>query len=662
MGGVGKTALALKLAEELSPLYPDGQIFLDLKGVTEEGQTPLTPSEAMTHVIRAFHPEARLPEAEAELSGLYQSVLHGRRALLLMDNAADAPQVAPLSPPKGCLLLVTSRSRFTLPGLVARNLDELPHKDACDLLLEIEPRIGATASGIARLCDGLPFALRLAGGALAERSDLTPDSFVHRLAGEKERLGLVKGTLNLSVQLLPQELKDLWHRLAVFLGSFDADAAAAVWGLELDPALDSLGMLVRSSLLDGKAGRYRLHDLARLFADSDLDEDVRNESQARHAEHYLQVLSTADDLYMNGGESIVLALRLFDSEWTNIQAGQRWASFQTGEEKRGAELARDFPYFGAYVLSFRQSPRERIGWLQVALVSSRRLEDRRGEGNALGNMGIAYAHLGEFHRAIEAYEQHLVIAREIGDRLREGHTLGNMGLAYGAIGETSRAIELFEQDLAIAREIGDRRGEGAALGNMGLAYAALGEPQRAIELYEQQVAIAHKLGDWRGEGNALGNMGEAYADLGEFRRAIELYEQWLAIAREIGDRRGEGITLGNMGRAYAALGEPQRAIEFYEQDLAIARQIGDWEGVSRASWNLGLALEKQGDLVRAVQFIRVCVDYERDLGHPAAEAHASRVQEIRARLGRELSPEAQLWQSWVEGGPQGPIEDEDELP
>jgi hypothetical protein len=321
MGGVGKTALALKLAEDLSPHYPDGGIFLDLKGVADEGQTPLTPSEIMAHVIRAFHPESRLPEGEAELSGHYQSVLHGRRVLLLMDNAAGASQVAPLSPPKGCLLLVTSRAHFTLPGLVARNLDELPHEDACDLLLRIAPRIGGAAGEIARLCDGLPIALRLAGGALSERPDLTPDSYLRQLTDEKKRLGLIDGPLKLSVQLLSGELKGLWCRLAVFPASFDAAAAAAVWGLELDPALDSLGIFVRSSLVDGEDGRYRLHDLARLFADNHLDEAGRRESQARHAEHYLQVVAAARDLYKKSGESLLAGLRLFDSEWANIQAG-----------------------------------------------------------------------------------------------------------------------------------------------------------------------------------------------------------------------------------------------------------------------------------------------------------------------------------------------------
>src|SRR5262249_26780950 len=127
MGGIGKTALALKLADVVKKHYQDGQFYLNLEDVVPQ---PLTPTEAMTHVIRSCRPGATLPEGEAELRGLYLSVLHNRRALLLMDNAKDENQIAPLIPPKDCALLLTSRQRFTLPGMFTKNLDSLPPADA----------------------------------------------------------------------------------------------------------------------------------------------------------------------------------------------------------------------------------------------------------------------------------------------------------------------------------------------------------------------------------------------------------------------------------------------------------------------------------------------------------------------------------------------------
>jgi hypothetical protein len=194
-GGVGKTALALKLAHEIKERYPDGQFYLNLEGV---GPQPLTPAEAMTHVIQSCRPGATLPEREAELRSLYLSVLYNQRALLLMDNARDENQVEPLIPPTGCALLVTSRQHFTLPGMFAKNLDSLPPPEACRLLLAIAPQVGDKAAEIARLCGHLPLVLRLTANAIAKRPNLKPADYARKLAGEQDRLQLIEASLSLS--------------------------------------------------------------------------------------------------------------------------------------------------------------------------------------------------------------------------------------------------------------------------------------------------------------------------------------------------------------------------------------------------------------------------------------------------------------------------------
>jgi len=151
--------------------------------------------------------------------------------------------------------------------------------------------------------------------------------------------------------------------------------------------------------------------------------------------------------------------------------------------------------------------------------------------------------------------------------------LGNLGNAYAALGEPRRAIEFYEQHLKVAREIGDRHGEGAALGNLGNVYAALSEPRRAIELYEQVLVIDREIGDRRGESSTLVNTGNAYYSLGEPRRAIEYHEQALPIFREIGNRRGEGNALWNMSFVLDKLGERSQAIAYAEAALKIYEQI-----------------------------------------------------------------------------------------
>ena len=534
MGGVGKTTLALKLAEELTPRYPDAQIYLDLKGVDPQ---PLTATQAMAHVIRSFHPEVRVSDTDDELTVLYRSVLHGKRCLLLMDNASPdgRSQIGPLRPPPGSLLLVTSRFHFYVDGMVSRDLDELPEEDARRLLLKIASRIGDQADEIARLCGRLPLALRLAGGALAEHKDLSPDEYVTRLKQGTE-LDPVETSLALSYDLLEEDRQRLWRQLMVFPGTFDAPAAASVWTMEVEPAKKILSSLVGCSLVEWEESeqRYRLHDLARQFADRRLGTDESEDGRRRHAEHYLEVLGTADSLYEKGGEAILLALRLFDSEWANVQAGFTWATERALETEAAARVCNEYPDAGKFLLQLRQPPKERVRWREQALAAARKLKDRRRESHHLAHLGIAYADLGETRRAIELFEQRLAIAREIGDRRGEGYALGNLGNAYAKLGETRRAIELYEQQLAIVREIGDRRGEENALGNMGLAYRHLGESRRAIELHEQDLAIAREIGDRLGEAQASWNMGLAVEDTGDLARAVDLMQVCVDFEREIG--------------------------------------------------------------------------------------------------------------------------------
>ncbi|HKU77035.1 MAG TPA: tetratricopeptide repeat protein, partial [Pyrinomonadaceae bacterium] len=629
MGGVGKTALALKLVELLKPRYPDAQFFLDLKGASAQ---PLTVAEALVHVVRAYHPADKLPESESELRGLYLSVLDGKRALLLMDNAASAEQVEPLIPPASCLLLVTSRQHFTVPGLASKNLETLSAADARDLLLTIAPRIETQADEIATLCGRLPLALRLAAAAMVKYRNLSPADYVRRLQDRQQRLQLIDATLSLSYEFLSEELRERWRWLAVFPDTFADYSAAAVWEVEVDQAKYILGELLVTSLVEWNetSGRYRLHDLARLFADSKLSAEECAVGQKRFATHYRDVLTATDELYEEGGESLLHGLALFDLEWGNIQEGHAWVAAQANSADADvAELGMTYPNSGAYVLDLRQHSAERIRWLEIAVAAARQLKDRIWEGNTLGNLGIAYDHLGESRRAIQFYEQQLAISRELGDRRGEAKSLGNIGFAHDDLGESRRAIQFHEQALLIHRELRDRKGEGINLGNLGKAYFNLGETRRAIQFFEQQLAIVREIGDRRGEGHALGNLGGAYRDLGETHRAMQYLEQRLAIAREIGDRRGEGHALGYLGIVYADLGEIRRAFQYFEQRLTIARETGDRRGEGHTLRNMSLSLYQLGERAQALQYAEQALTISEQIEDPNAAEMRTTIAEWR---------------------------------
>ena len=399
--------------------------------------------------------------------------------------------------------------------------------------------------------------------------------YAQKLKDANTRLDLVNATFGLSYELLPPDLQKQWSALSVFPADFDRSGAAAVWEMDIDDGAEALSDLVKWSLLDFNPNgeRYSLHDLARDFAGSRLEAASGAVAQQRHAEHYKNALSAFDELYMKGGKDVLAAMQLFDLEEANIMAGHAWAEMNLEANSSAAELCRSYPDAGVYVLDLRLHPRQKISWLESGVEAARRLKDRAAEGVHLGNLGVAYAALGDAKKAIEFYEQRLVIAREIGDRRGEGNALGNLGLAYVDLGDAKKAIEFHEQALVIDREIGDRRGEGTDQGNLGNAYAALGDTKKAIEFYEQHMVIAREIGDRRGEGNALGNLGNAYAALGDAKKAIEFHEQALVIDREIGDRLGEGNAMWNMSLSQNKLGQRAEAIDYAKSALKIYEQI-----------------------------------------------------------------------------------------
>jgi tetratricopeptide (TPR) repeat protein len=615
MGGVGKTALASKLAEELSQRYPDAQFYLDLKGTSNQ---PLTPAEIMAHVIRSYDPQAKLPDGEAALRGTYRSVLYGKRALLLLDNARDAAQIGSAIPPLSCFLLVTSRQHFTIPGLIYKSLDTLAPDDATALLCRIAPRIrNDEAVALAGLCGHLPLALRAVGSAIATRPDLSPGEYAIRLKDARERLRLteVEASLSLSYDLLPAESQNLFRDLSVFENTFTSHAATSIWELEPGPADEALGQLLRFSLLEFNTlvELYRLHDLVRLFADARLTPDERKIMQKRHAFYYRYILGYSEELYKKGGDSVRMGLAIIDLERQNIWAGHRWAAENAASDTDAELLTLSYPLVSS-CLVLRQHPKEAIAWAEAALHAARSLGDRKAEAANSGNIAAAFIGLSDYPRAIKFSEQQLKIAKEIGDSGVTAAALGNLGVSYSSLSKYREAIKYQEEALQLARTSGDSRIESLALGNLGISHRRLAEYEKASSYFEQQLELAKRLGFRRVEAIALSNLATLSSSLQDHRRSVDFYQEALKIVTEMGDGQGKAAILGGIANAHLILRDSQQAIEYLQRSLSTAREIGDRGREAVALGGLGTAYAAMGDFPKGQVYYEQTLEIAQELG------------------------------------------------
>ena len=483
MGGIGKTALAVVLAHEWAPRFPDAQLGLDGFG-TRTQPPPPSAAALLTQIITTFiGPDAAkaLPDDEATLKPIYHDLLHGRKVLILLDNARDAAQAAPLIPPAGCALIITSRQSFMLGTTRPHDVGRLPDADAFDLLREYHPALGdADAAELARLCAGLPLALRLAGAHLGLDAADAPDGGVAETARyiarlKAGRLGTLDAdapdagevtiteTLRLSEDLLPPVEREAWRKLGVFTVPFDARAAAAIAGADGE----MLTRFLRRSLLERDGADrhrlHRLHDLAADYARARLGEPALDDLRMAHARHFAEVGYETADLYLKG--DVMGGLALFDRERAQIEATFAWLAARP--DAASATVLLDLVNAVVYTGDLRFHPRQRIAWLEAQLAAARLTGNRQAEGNALGNLGNAHAALGDARKAIELYEQALIIDREIGDRRGEANDLFNSAVALAQLGQRAEALARAEQAAEIfaaiespwaenARQLADR--------------------------------------------------------------------------------------------------------------------------------------------------------------------------------------------------------------
>ena len=657
--GVGKTALAVHAAHRLLPEFPDGYLYADLRGYTE-GQDLAEPGEVLEVFLRRLGvPADEVPATVEERSGLLRQLLASRRILMVLDNARTEAQVRPMLPGAGeSMVLVTSRS--LLPGLEADeriNLDVLTADEAVAMLAGLAGAARAAdeaaVAEVARLCGRLPLALRIAGQLLAAHPAWPVARLVQMLGGEQDRLAQlgagdlqVRAAFEISYRQLAEEDARLFRLLGLHPGpDFDVPAAAALADTEDEAAEPTLDRLAETYLVtEDTAGRFRMHDLLRLFArdtcqqtDTPADRDA---AQARLVGHYVDLARFLDaclDLRLRpataqaaaqAGRSLPSprqALAIFETERPNLLAILGLAA-QRGWDEQVERLSESM---GDSLARLRDLD-DLLTVRQAALAAALHAANTAAEGRALGNLGIAYRELRRFEEAITSFQQSLAVMRETGDRHGEGMALTNLGIAYRELRRFEEAITSFQQSLAVMRETGDRHGEGQALTNLGIAYRELRRFEEAITSFQQSLAIFYETGDRHGEGQTLTNLGIAYRELRRFEEAITSFQQSLAIFYETGDRHGEGMALGNLGIAYRELRRFEEAITSFQQSLAVMRETGDRHGEGQTLANLGNAYHDMRWPDRAAACWRDAAAAMRDAGDHEA---AARLEQQAASAG-----------------------------
>jgi tetratricopeptide (TPR) repeat protein len=634
IAGVGKTALAVRWARRVTERFPDGQLYVDLRGYDPE--RALAPADAVAQLLRDLGLTGReIPADFGARVARYRAEVAGRRMLVLIDNAATVDQVRPLLPgTQSCVTLVTSRD--PLAGLVARDgarrlrLDLLPLPESVDLLGALLGTRSAAdpvaTEALATQCARLPLALCIAAEVAVSRAAVPLARLVAELAGQRRRLALldpaaevrsaVHAVFSWSYQYLPAGAARAFRRLGLHPGpDVDTYAAAALLGTPLVTAERLLAALARARLLYpvgdpvGGTDRYGMHDLLRGYA-ADLANPQDTEAErrialGRLADHYLAAATAAVDALHPADphrrprprpagplppmQSPGTGRAWLDTERVNLLA----VAASAIELGRPASTIRLAAVLFRYLDSGGYHD-DALTLHDLARLAAQRQGDKAAEAHALNNLGTACWRQGGHRRAEEHYRHALELFQQLDDKYGEARTLGNLATVLWRQGGHRRAEEHYLRALELFRELGDRYGEARTLGNLGTVLWRHGGLRRAEEHYLQALELFRELGDRPGEADALTNLGAIYWRQHRYRHAEEYHQQALRLFRELGDRATEAEALTNLGLVYRRQGRFQQAEEHHQQAVSCYRELGDRAGEADALNGLAEAAQAAG--------------------------------------------------------------------
>jgi len=637
--GVGKTALAIHVAHQAARRFPDGQLYVNLRGVEEQA---VTPEEALAGFLRDLGvPPPVIPEDLQERARMYRARLSGRRVLVVLDNAADEVQIRPLLPSsRGSAVLVTSRRPLAgLEGAQPLVLDVMDHPAALTLFSSVvgAHRVSAepeAASRIVELCGGLPLAVRIAGARLATKPHWTLDGFVRRLGDERERLAELRaGDLEVrtSFALSYRDLEPRQRLAFQALGlsnapDFAAWALAALLDTTEREATDLLDRLDDAQLVEASGGgepRYRFHDLLRVFARERLREEMPAAEQAA-------ALRRLTGAYLARAEAGAAVLRYderapevdeplgwFTTERAGLVAAVEQASAQGLDEATWRLAAAMTPF-----CEIRARLRDWGHVHEIALAAARRSADARGTAVVLQHLGRLQRYRGRFDDAAALLSESLAGFEALGDVAGRAVVLHHLGAVAVNQGQPELAAARMRDALELFRELGQRHGEAQTLRWLAHVYGNRGEFGSAIRLFHEALPLFVSLGDRHGEAQTLRWLGDVYGDCGRYDEAIACFDRCLPVLREVDDPLGGAWALLDLGDVHREHGDLDTATRCFDSAREIFERYRSAAGEAAILLCLADVHRERGEFAAATaELDRACAAYRR-LGDPVGEAWA----------------------------------------
>jgi DNA-binding SARP family transcriptional activator/tetratricopeptide (TPR) repeat protein len=651
MAGVGKTALAVHAAHQLSGQFPGGQLFIDMHGWTQ-GHEPRAAGEALEVFLRALGvPPQQVPPGTDERAAMFRQQLAGTRTLLVLDNAASEAQVRPLLPGSvGCLVLVTSRRRLrALDEAHLLSLDVLPPDDAAELFRAVAgperaPAGDPALAEIVKLCDQLPLAVRIAAALLRHRSAWTLDHLAGLLRSHSTRISALSdrernlsAIFDLSYRSLTEAEQSTFRCLGLVPGpDFDAYATAALTGNDPAVAARLLEDLVDHNLvLQRVPGRYRLHDLIRLHAHILADHDPAADRDAALdplMDYYQHTANRADTLISpiprlaptGPGPAHAPALPDADAARTWLRTERPnllaalWYATGHAQRERGIMLTA-----GLATLLRDDGPWPEALTLHTdAIAAARSVGDHGSQAAALTQLGIIRNLTGDCPGALDDLEQAAHLYRGLGDSLGQANALTQLGDIRGFVDDWPGALDDLEQALRLSQQLGNRLGQANALARLGNIRRYTGDYPGAIPELEEALRLYQQVGDRTGQGKMLISLGNAQRVTGDFAGAGRSLEEALRLNGHLDHQLGRANSLSELGELRRLTGDLPAATRYLEQGLQIFQDLGNRMGQANAQVWLGSVRQATGDLPGATQLLEAAMDTFRRIGSQGSEAWA----------------------------------------